>query len=114
MSRIRTFLDETPWLSFSELQNLVPEASKIEWDLIRGELLSDTRNRIRILNDSFNEPGTEEIFSEIRKEIIRALIIKTGLSPDKIDLNECMPLEFLEPEWVKILNRFREDKCSSV
>ncbi len=106
--RIRVTLSDQPWFSFEQVAAEVAEAVHDEYDIIRRELIMETRARIALLGPSWVETGDREVKAELEREIIREIMLASQITPDRISLSDPSILPLLDPEWITWLNTSAE------
>ena len=103
--RIRGFLSDHPWYSFEQILSEAPEATQDEYDLTRRDLILETRERISVLGNSWQETADDGIRSELEREIVREIMLASQISPDQISLHDQQIQPLLDPEWIRWLNQ---------
>lgn len=100
----RSMLAEMPWLSLEEVQKEQPELSSVEYDYIRNELLNETLKMADELYSDLKYDYDEDTAEMLRKEIIRGVILHTGVTPDKVDLTNIKPKQLPDKKWLNYLS----------
>jgi hypothetical protein len=100
----RSLVAEMPWLSFEEVKKEQKELTLLEYDSIKNELLNDTLKIVEELYSDLKLDYDNDTAEMMRKEIIRGIILFTGLTPEKIDLDKVKPKMLPEKKWLEYLN----------
>ncbi|MBP5470932.1 MAG: DUF721 domain-containing protein [Candidatus Riflebacteria bacterium] len=95
----RSVLAEMPWLSFDEVCKEQPELTSDEYNFIKNELLNETLKMVDELYSDLNYDYDEETAEMIRKEMIRGIILYTGITPDQIELNKVKTKQLPDKKW---------------
>ena len=103
LMKSRSLLAEMPWLSFDEVKEEQKELTVVEYDSIKNDLLNETIKMVDELYFDLKEDYDENTADMIRKEIIRGIVLYTGLTPDKINLENIKPKQLPEKKWVDYL-----------
>lgn len=101
--KLRSILSDTPWLSVDTVKEMEPDADEIVIDSVRSDLYLETRSRINSLISELAFSDDRDLTLTIKFEIIRALILKTGISPDQLEINSPSVIGLLEDGWLKFL-----------
>ncbi len=104
MMKSRSLIAEMPWLSFEEVKKEQKELTLLEYDSIKNELLNDTLKIVDELYSDLKLDYDDDTADIMRKEIIRGIILYTGLTPEKIDLDKVKPKMLPEKKWLEYLN----------
>ena len=99
LMKSRSLLAEMPWLSFEEVQAEQKELTLVEYDSIKNELLNDTLKIVDELFSDLKDDLDNETADMMRKEMVRGIVLFTGLTPDKIDLTNIKPKQLPEKKW---------------
>ncbi|EKD81796.1 MAG: hypothetical protein ACD_39C01635G0001 [uncultured bacterium] len=102
-AQARQLIKEMPWLTLEELHEYDPQLDTIELAAIRLELLENNLAFIReIAMEQVNE-FNEENFRQMKKEMVRAVMLYTGCMPDEVDLDQLHPDQLPDPDWLSYL-----------
>ena len=101
----RTLIAETPWLTYEEVCLEQKELTKIEYDYIKNELLNETIKMVDELYSDLKYDYDEETAEMLRKEIIRGIILYTGVTPDKINLSSIKAKQLPDKKWQNYLKK---------
>lgn len=104
MMKSRTIIAEMPWLTYEDVKKEQKELTLIEYDSIKNDLLNDTLKVVDELFSDLKEDYDEDTADMMRKEIVRGIILYTGLTPDKIDLEKVKVKQLPEKKWLDYLN----------
>lgn len=102
-ARLRTLLDETPWLTLDEVREHLPSVMPEELLAAKIDLLGEVRAAVEALGAQLRETPDETLVPRLRFEMIRAVILETGVRPDVMtpDAIDAM----LPAEWKRLLER---------
>lgn len=104
LMKSRSLLAEMPWLNYEEVREEQKELTLVEYDSIKNELLNETLKMVDELFGELKEDFDESTAEMMRKEIVRGIILFTGVTPDKVDLS-CLNTMFLpDKKWLDYLN----------
>ena len=103
MMKSRTLIAEMPWLTYEEVKKEQKELSLLEYDSIKNDLLNDTLKVVDELFSDLKEDYDEDTADMMRKEIIRGIILYTGLTPEKIDLEKVKVKQLPDKKWLDYL-----------
>ena len=99
----RSLLAEMPWLSFDDVHEEQKELTVVEYEYIKNELLNETLKLVDELYSDLTSDYDEDTAEMMRKEMVRGIMLFTGVTPDKVDLscidNKLMP----DKKWIKYL-----------
>ena len=101
----RTLIAETPWLTYEEVCLEQKELTKIEYDYIKNELLNETIKMVDELYSDLKYDYDGETAEMLRKEIIRGIILYTGVTPDKINLSSIKAKQLPDKKWQNYLKK---------
>ena len=104
MMKSRTIIAEMPWLTYEDVKKEQKELTLVEYDSIKNDLLNDTLKIVDELFSDLKEDYDEDTADMMRKEIVRGIILYTGLTPDKIDLEKVKVKQLPEKKWLDYLN----------
>ena len=76
-----------------------PELTSDEYNFIKNELLNETLKMVDELYSDLNYDYDEETAEMIRKEMIRGIILYTGITPDQIELNKVKTNQLPDKKW---------------
>ncbi len=99
----RSILAEFPWLTYKEVCEEQKELNKDEYGYIKNELLNETLKLVDELYSDLKEDYDEDTADMLRKEMIRGIILFTGLTPDKVDLCSVKLKQLPDKKWVDYL-----------
>lgn len=100
--RLRTLLDETPWLTLEEAREYIPSITNEEILAAKIDLLCEVRKTVETLGAQLRDTPDEAAVPRLRLEMIRAVILETGMRPD-VMTPEAVD-EMLPPEWKELLD----------
>ncbi len=103
LARIRSFLNEAPWASLEDIRSEIPSARPLEVEAMKSDLYCESASRISLLGERLRETFDPDDRTGLRFEIIRAISLKTGLSPASIDIENHPDDLFPDPNWKKFL-----------
>jgi len=101
-TRLRTLLDETPWLALDEVREHIPTVTSEELLAAKIELLCEIRTTIEALGTQVRETRDEAVVPRLRLEMIRAVILETGARPDVMTPETVDAM--LPAEWKQLLD----------
>jgi len=101
-----TLISEMPWLTYEEVSESGLGLSELEYNSIKEDLYSASDSLITELGKDLSVEFDEETFAQLQKEITRAIILRTGCMPDRVDLSDIKSLEFFDARWYKYLKPF--------
>lgn len=102
-ARLRTLLDETPWLALDEVREHLPSVMPEELLAAKIDLLCEVRTTVETLGAQLRETPDETLMSRLRFEMIRAVILETGAKPDVMTPDAVDAL--LPDEWKRLLEQ---------
>lgn len=102
--KARSIMAETPWLSYNEVCEFQSELTQIEYEGIKNELLNESLRLIKELAAELVADFDEDSATMIRKEMVRAITLFTGETPDKIDLSSLKENQVLDKNWTEYLS----------
>lgn len=97
--KIRNILTEEPWIHYSELRLDFHDLSVAEFESIKLLLLQDTMSYIEQMGNLLIDSYNKDLDAEMRSEMVRAVVLITGETPDKIDLNEMDNKLYMSDSW---------------
>lgn len=103
LTRAKTILNDSPWLNAADIGSMVAGVTKLELDFIRESLLDETKSRIDLLIGGVGDQYDPDVFEEIHREMIRAIILKTSQYPHQVSLDDPLQEQFLAPGWKEFL-----------
>ena len=103
MMKSRTIIAEMPWLTYEDVKKEQKELTLVEYDSIKNDLLNDTLKIVDELFSDLKEDYDEDTADMMRKEIVRGIILYTGLTPDKIDLEKVKVKQLPDKKWLDYL-----------
>jgi|GEM_PF-724146 len=106
----RNIINEMPWISYNEVRQTTPAISNLEIDSIKSGILGESISRVSMLYSRWLESRDPSIVGEIKFEMIRSIILKTGYSPETIDLQKKDFIILFEPEWEMILGQLNREE----
>ena len=95
----RSLIADFPWLTYEEVRQEQNELNKDEYEYIKNELLNETTKLVDELYSDLKEVYDEDNADLLRKEMIRGIILFTGITPDKVDLNSVKPKQLPDKKW---------------
>ncbi|MBP7634662.1 DUF721 domain-containing protein [Candidatus Ozemobacteraceae bacterium] len=102
-ARLRTLLDETPWLTLDEVREHLPSVTPEELFAAKIDLFSEVRATVEVLGAQLRETPDETLVPRLRFEMIRAVILETGARPDVMTPDTVDGL--LPVEWKRLLEQ---------
>ncbi|HNW34854.1 MAG TPA: DUF721 domain-containing protein [Candidatus Ozemobacteraceae bacterium] len=81
-SKLRNLLDETPWLTLDETREQIPSVSIIEFEAAKSDLLCEVNRTVEALGTQLKETFDEAMVPRLRLEMLRSVILQTGVRPD--------------------------------
>ena len=103
-AQVRSLIKEMPWLTLEELHEFDPQLDSIELSAIKLELLEDNLAFIRELAMEQTGEFNEESFRQMKKEMVRAVMLYTGCMPDEVDLDQLHPEQIPDHDWLSYLS----------
>ncbi len=107
---IKELLKEMPWLSFDEVVNFHDSLKSYEYEAIKADLLQESTELVfeywQRLEESFNQ----ETFVQMKKEMVRAVMLHANCMPDQVDLYHLQPSQMVNPEWPSMLSSVKEEE----
>lgn len=100
--RLRTLLDETPWLTLEEAREFIPSIMTEEMLAAKIDLLCEIHATIKLLGAQLRETLDEALVPRLRLEMIRAVILDTGTRPDAMTPEAVDAL--LPDDWKQLLD----------
>ena len=101
----RSLLAETPWMTLEEVRQEQPELTSVEYDYIKNELLAETLKMVDELYSDLEYDYDEETAEMLRKEMVRGIVLHTGVTPDKVNLSNLKLKQLPDKKWINYLNR---------
>jgi len=98
-AEVRALVREMPWLMLDEVQEFDAQLSSIEFSALKLELLEDTLAFVKELATELVGEFSEATDHQMRKEMVRAVMLYTGCMPDEVDLEQLEPEQIPDPEW---------------
>lgn len=103
LMRVRSLLNEMPWLGFDEVLECECDIKNYEFDAIQTELLDESIEMVHEYSLQLSEKYSEDLFCLMKKEMIRAIMFHTGCMPDQVDLFHLEKNQLLVPDWLEYL-----------
>jgi len=114
-AEVRALVREMPWLALEEVNEFDAELSSIEFSALKLALLEDTLAFVRELATELVGEFSEATRQQMRKEMVRAVMLYTGSMPDEVDLYRLHPEQIPDPDWPMYLTleapEAGEQKC---
>ncbi|HEY9070588.1 MAG TPA: DUF721 domain-containing protein [Candidatus Ozemobacteraceae bacterium] len=101
-SRLRTLLDETPWMSLEEARSQIPSITVVEFEAVKSDLLGEIRNSVEVLGAQVRDTADANLIPRLRLEMMRAIILESGTRPDVITPETIDAM--LPPAWRSLLD----------
>lgn len=98
-AEVRSLVREMPWLTHDELHEFDAQVSEIELSALRLELLEDTLAYIRELAMELTGEFNHETMRQMKREMVRAVMLYTGCMPDEVDLEDLSPEQVPDTDW---------------
>ncbi len=112
LNQIRGILHEMPWLELEELEEIDSSLSLAEFQAIRLELLETTLAEVKEIFEELLLEYDEKLLSEMKREMIRSVMLYCGKMPDQVDLNNLSEEEIPDRNWHSYLCLTQEgDLC---
>lgn len=102
-AQVRSLIQEMPWLTIEELHEFDPLLDSVELSAVRLETLENTLAFVRELAMEQTGEFNEEGFRQMKKEMVRAVMLYTGCMPDEVDLDQLHPEQIPDPDWISYL-----------
>lgn len=103
-AEVRSLVREMPWLTLEELQEFDPRLDVIELSALQLELLENTLAYVRELAMEQTAEFNKESLRQMKKEMVRAVMLYTGCMPDEVDLDNLYPDQIPDSDWPSYLN----------
>ncbi len=103
-AEVRALVKEMPWLTLEEVHEFETQLSAVEFSALKLELLEDTLAFVKELATDLRGEFNEVSHHQMRKEMVRAVMLYTGCMPDEVDLDQLHPEQIPDPEWSSYLN----------
>ncbi|GAB4266558.1 MAG: hypothetical protein Kow0029_00330 [Candidatus Rifleibacteriota bacterium] len=100
---VRALMHEMPWLSLDEIQSCVGEIKTYEFEAIRFELLDECLDLIKEIGEGLKDNFEEKQFCQMKKEMVRAIMLHTGCMPNQVDLFNLSRNQILDEKWIDYL-----------
>jgi hypothetical protein len=101
--KTRSLLIDQPWMQFDEVKNIYPELRKVEFDLIKTELLDDCLDSVEICALQISTSFDSKIAAEMKMEMVKAIVLDSGCSPAEVDFDNLEEKQILDHRWVEFL-----------
>lgn len=101
-TRLRTLLDETPWMSLEEARSQIPSLTLVELEAVKSDLLGEIRNSVEVLGEQVRDTADANLVPRLRLEMVRAIILETGTRPDVMTPETIDAM--LPPAWKALLD----------
>lgn len=104
-ARLKTsgLLSDMPWLTYEEVVENDHELTKVEFDDIKSKLLAYSEKLINELGKDLKADFDNETYYQLKEEIMRCVMLKTGCMPDEINLEHLTEQGFPQ-QWSEYLN----------
>jgi hypothetical protein len=99
ISRVRTLLNEMPWLDFTEIIEFESSITQFEYEAVKSDLIEFCFELIEDLSSRMMQYFAKDTFRKMKKEMVRAISLHTGCMPDQVDLDHLSKEQILVPEW---------------
>lgn len=109
--KARTLLSDTPWLTYGELRELIETISEEEYHLLIEELMWESKQRVDFLLAEFVSAPDKKSWAELRREMIRYIVLQTGWMPFGVNLDDPAFQKVLEPRWLEVLKKPDEEQA---
>ena len=103
-AEVRSLVREMPWLTLEELQEFDSRLDVIELSALQLELLENTLAYVRELAMEQTAEFNKESLRQMKKEMVRAVMLYTGCMPDEVDLDNLYPDQIPDSDWPSYLN----------
>ena len=111
LTSLRLLLNESPWLSFEEVEKHIDQVVFREYDAVKSDLLHEACQRIELLLAQTDEIMCSDLATAVIDEMTRVASLKAGLSPDRIDFQSPEVASLMSPEWLGIIFKGEEETC---
>ncbi len=101
--KTRSMVLDQPWINFDEAKRFLPDLRKVEFDLIKTELLDDCLDQIEIYALQISAAFDAKTASEMKKEIVKAVVLDAGCSPAEVDPDNLTDSQILDIRWLEFL-----------
>ncbi|MEW6708257.1 MAG: DUF721 domain-containing protein [Candidatus Riflebacteria bacterium] len=101
---VKDLLKDMPWLDYDEVLAFENTLKSYEFETLKLDLLAESLDLVRELSINLKENLNEEILVQMKKEMVRAIMLVTGDMPDQVDLYHLSPDQIIDPEWLELLS----------
>ncbi|MFZ5951868.1 MAG: DUF721 domain-containing protein [Candidatus Rifleibacteriota bacterium] len=101
---VRNLLKEMPWLDYDEILAFESTVKSYEFEAVKADLVAESLDLVKELAINLKENLNEEILVQMKKEMVRAIMLVTGDMPDQVDLFHLSPDQIIDPEWLELLS----------
>jgi hypothetical protein len=98
-AEVRALVREMPWLTLAEVHEFETQLTDIEFSALKLELLEDALAFVKELATDLAGEFREVTDHQMRKEMVRAVMLYTGCMPDEVDLEQLESEQIPDPEW---------------
>ncbi|PKL43619.1 MAG: hypothetical protein CVV41_07520 [Candidatus Riflebacteria bacterium HGW-Riflebacteria-1] len=102
-AQVRSLIKDMPWLTLDELHEFDSQLDSVELSALRLEMLEDSLGFIRELAMELAAEFNEESFRQMKKEMVRSVMLYTGCMPDEVDLDHLHPEQLPDSDWTAYL-----------
>lgn len=109
---VKRLVKEMPWLTTDEVNQMDQDTSSGQLIAIRSLLFQETTEIIDILAERLESEKNMELVAEMKKEIVRAIMLDSGCMPDEVDLHNLTKEQIVDRRWVQYIELAEEiEKC---
>lgn len=109
---VKRLIKEMPWLTVDEVNQMEYSISSGELTAIRSLLFQETTEIIDIVAERLESEKNSELAAEMKKEIVRAIMLDSGCMPDEVDLHNLRKEQIVDMRWVQYIELAEEvGKC---
>lgn len=112
LTTLRNTMSKEPWTTYTEAKKVDDKLTAIEFESMKSSLLIDAMQFVEQLGrqqSDLIEQKNPELEAEMRTEMVRAIVLATGVTPDTIDFDDLDKKCILSDSWYKFL-RIEKDK----
>lgn len=108
---VKELLKDMPWLAYDEIVNFQQSVKSYEYEAIKADLLCECHEMIKEYGMQLKEFFDEEIFAQMKKEMVRAVMLHCRCMPDQVDLYNLRPEQAFAQQWHELLNLKKEEEA---
>ena len=103
LMKVRYLIAELPWVSYEECLKEESSLKIEEYEAIKSQILMDCLPIITSLGEQQLREFNHDVYIEMSKEMVRAIMLHTGQTPDEIDLFDLKKGQIIDPKWIEYL-----------